>query len=147
MIQPTTLERIEKLAKEVRQALLEGRGVQVPNIVLGKKWPIQDLMLAIVLASDDTMATAFKGAAKSLFAGSQSEAFAYQHCLEVEIINRNLPAKERLYQVQDLTQRNQLAIVALMAWDAKTRAELKPLLMLAVESPVNQGWECENVGS
>jgi len=147
MIQPTTLERIEKLAKEVRQALLEGRGVQVPNIVLGKKWPIQDLMLAIVLASDDTMATAFKGAAKSLFADSQSEAFAYQHCLEVEIINRNLPVKERLYQVQDLSQRNQLAIVALMAWDAKTRAELKPLLMLAVESPVNQGWEFENVGS
>jgi len=147
MIQPMTLGRIEKLAKEVREALLEGRGVQVPNIVLGKLWPIQDLMLAVVLASDDTMATAFKGVAKSLFADSQSEAFAYQHCLDLEIRHRHLTIKERLYQVQDLTQRNQLAIVALMAWDEKTRAELKPLLMLAVESPVNQGWECENVGS
>ena len=100
-----------------------------------------------MLTSDDTLATAFKGVAKSLFNDSQSEAFAYQHCLEVEIINRHLTIKERLYQVQDLSQRNQLAIVALMAWDEKTRAELKPLLMLAVKSPLSQGWEFENVGS
>jgi len=147
MIQPMTLGRIEKLAKAVSQALLEGRGVQVPNLVLGKKWPIQDLMLAVVLASDDTLATAFKGVAKTLFLDSQSEAFAYQHCLDLEIRHRHLTIKERLYQVQDLSQRNQLAIVALMAWDEKTRAELKPLLMLAVKSPLSQGWEFENVGS
>ena len=141
------LDQIENLAKHLRRALLEGRGSEVPNIVLGKKWPIQDLMLAVVLASDDTLATAFKGVSKTLFLDSQSEAFAYQHCLDLEIRHRHLTIKERLYQVQDLSQRNQLAVVALMAWDEKTRAELKPLLMLAVESPVNQGWECENVGS
>lgn len=135
------IESARNLAANLREMMLEGRLETVRILLVDANRPICESMLAIVLASQDTMAAAFKGIARSLYElDFPSEYLSYQYCIELEIRLTPLPVRNAIYEIFGLSVRDQLAIVALMSMCEKRRGELEIHLIRAA-AEMAQEWE------